>query len=55
MRRDAVEAAWHWIMPILARWETDTTTTLAMYEAGEWGPREAERLIESTGRTWRAL
>jgi glucose-6-phosphate 1-dehydrogenase len=55
MRRDAVEAAWHWIMPILRRWETETTTRPATYAAGEWGPVEAERLIESTGRRWRAL
>ena len=25
------------------------------YEAGEWGPPEADRLIEATGRQWRAL
>jgi glucose-6-phosphate 1-dehydrogenase len=55
MRRDAVEAAWQWIMPILGRWEADTAARPAAYGAGEWGPAEAERLIESTGRKWRAL
>jgi glucose-6-phosphate 1-dehydrogenase len=54
MRRDAVEAAWRWIMPILDRWET-VTSALAAYPAGEWGPPEADRLIEATGRRWRAL
>ena len=52
MRRDAVEAAWRWVMPILDRWEK-TPDPLPKYPAGEWGPAEADRLIESTGRQWR--
>jgi glucose-6-phosphate 1-dehydrogenase len=54
MRRDAVEAAWHWVMPILERWAAQTDA-LPTYPAGEWGPAEADRLIESTGRRWRPL
>jgi glucose-6-phosphate 1-dehydrogenase len=54
MRRDAVEAAWRWVMPILERW-SEQTDPLPVYPAGEWGPGEANRLIESTGRQWRAL
>jgi glucose-6-phosphate 1-dehydrogenase len=54
MRRDAVEAAWQWIMPILGRWESASIKPAA-YGAGEWGPAEAGRLIESAGRKWRAL
>jgi glucose-6-phosphate 1-dehydrogenase len=54
MRRDAVEAAWRWVMPILERW-TEQTGPLPTYPAGDWGPAEADRLIESTGRRWRAL
>src|SRR4029453_11483894 len=46
MRRDSVEAAWQWITPILRRWETETSTKPAVYAAGEWGPVEADRLIE---------
>jgi glucose-6-phosphate 1-dehydrogenase len=53
MRRDAVEAAWRFVMPILERWEADTTKPLPAYAAGEWGPPEARRLIESAGRQWR--
>jgi len=54
MRRDAVEAAWQWVMPILDYW-SKTTAPLPTYPAGEWGPPEANRLIESTGREWRPL
>jgi glucose-6-phosphate 1-dehydrogenase len=54
MRRDAVEAAWRWVMPILERWATDPSP-LPPYRAGEWGPPEADRLIEATGRKWRQL
>jgi glucose-6-phosphate 1-dehydrogenase len=54
MRRDQVETAWRWVMPILERWRTDDSP-LPTYPAGEWGPREAERLLERIGRRWRAL
>jgi glucose-6-phosphate 1-dehydrogenase len=53
MRRDAVEAAWRWVMPILDRW-AEARTPLATYPAGEWGPPEADRLVTSTGRRWLA-
>ncbi|HEV3140195.1 MAG TPA: glucose-6-phosphate dehydrogenase [Vicinamibacterales bacterium] len=55
MRRDAVEAAWRWVMPILERWSEPTSGRIPTYPAAEWGPPEADRLIESTGRRWRAL
>jgi len=54
MRRDAVEAAWQWVMPILERWEQQGADGLATYPAGEWGPAEGEQLIQSTGRRWLA-
>jgi glucose-6-phosphate 1-dehydrogenase len=55
MRRDAVEAAWQWVMPILSYWSKATGAPLPAYAAGEWGPPEADRLIEATGRQWRPL
>jgi len=55
MRRDAVETAWRFVMPILDRWAGETGTPLSTYAAGDWGPPEADRLIESTGRRWRPL
>ena len=53
MRRDAVEAAWQWVMPILDHW-AQSQDSLPTYPAGDWGPPEAERLIESTGHRWLA-
>jgi glucose-6-phosphate 1-dehydrogenase len=54
MRRDAVETAWRWVMPVLEHWAA-RTEALPTYPAGSWGPTEADRLIESTGRKWRPL
>ena len=54
MRRDAVETAWRWVMPILDRWAA-VRGSVPTYPAGEWGPPEAQRLIESAGRQWRAV
>ena len=54
MRRDAVEAAWQWVMPIVERWQERGDAGLATYPAGEWGPAEGEQLIQSTGRRWLA-
>ena len=53
MRRDAVETAWRWVRPILEAWSEQADAPLPTYAAGEWGPIEADRLIESTGRQWR--
>ena len=55
MRRDTVEAAWRWVMPILDRWAEQKDAPTPIYPAGEWGPTEADRLIEATGRRWRDL
>ena len=51
MRRDEVEAAWRWIDPILAAWETNPEAPKP-YTAGTWGPSAAVALIERDGRTW---
>jgi glucose-6-phosphate 1-dehydrogenase len=55
MRRDAVEASWAWITPILEGWQTYGTRWLPEYQAGTWGPVEADRLIQNDGRAWRTL
>ncbi|MFO0966355.1 MAG: glucose-6-phosphate dehydrogenase [Gemmataceae bacterium] len=55
MRRDQVEAAWKYLMPILDAWENARVRYLPEYRAGTWGPLEADRLIEADGRQWRVL
>ncbi len=55
MRRDAVEASWAWITPILEGWRAYGPTRPPEYAAGSWGPVEAERLIQNDGRAWRTL
>ncbi|OLC34682.1 MAG: glucose-6-phosphate dehydrogenase [Candidatus Rokubacteria bacterium 13_1_40CM_4_69_5] len=55
MRRDAVEAAWAWMMGVLDAWESSRTRYLPEYPTGDWSPVEADRLIEADGRKWRTL
>jgi glucose-6-phosphate 1-dehydrogenase len=55
MRKDQVDAAWRFVMPILDRWEQTQQRDLPEYQCGTWGPIEADRIIEPDGRTWRDL
>ena len=54
-RDDAVELAWELVMPLFERWKSDGEKNLAFYEAGSWGPAEADRLLEHDGRRWQRL
>jgi glucose-6-phosphate 1-dehydrogenase len=54
-RTDEVDSAWAFITPILDAWAADTTTPLATYAAGTWGPTEADALLEADGAAWRRL
>jgi glucose-6-phosphate 1-dehydrogenase len=51
-RRDEVETAWALMQPVLDGWDEGHSPT-AFYEAGTWGPRDANLLIERDGRQWR--
>ena len=53
-RRDEVEEAWKFIDAIRDAWAT-RPEKLAFYEAGSWGPVEADELIKRHGATWRRL
>jgi glucose-6-phosphate 1-dehydrogenase len=55
MRRDQVDVAWRFVMPILQRWEQLRVRDLPEYQCGTWGPVEADRIIEPDGRAWRNL
>jgi glucose-6-phosphate 1-dehydrogenase len=52
-RCDWVEHAWEILTPILEAWQHDGTIPVATYEAGTWGPREADELIARDGARWR--
>jgi glucose-6-phosphate 1-dehydrogenase len=54
-RRDGVDASWEAVMPILEAWEEQGLDEIGRYEAGTWGPDEADRLLERDGRRWRRL
>ena len=54
-RHDFVEAAWALITPIHERWDSERARRIPQYEAGEWGPDEADALICRDGRRWRTL
>lgn len=53
-RSDEVEEAWRVVSPILTAWDANADpATVAQYEAGTWGPTEAELLLNRDGRSWR--
>ena len=47
-RGDSVEQAWAFVDPILEAWKKNEAP-LATYEAGTWGPEEADRLWDDAG------
>lgn len=51
-RKDEVESAWSLVSSILRGWQR-AKGPLATYEAGSWGPEEAEMLIQRDGFKWR--
>ncbi|MFP4058304.1 MAG: glucose-6-phosphate dehydrogenase [Candidatus Brocadiia bacterium] len=51
-RSDEVEAAWHFVQPILEGCARRAVESLPAYPAGSWGPKEADALIENDGRRW---
>jgi glucose-6-phosphate 1-dehydrogenase len=46
-RKDAVEAAWSLVTPILRAWQNGPPPRFPNYAAGSSGPAEADRLLES--------
>ncbi|HEU4404758.1 MAG TPA: glucose-6-phosphate dehydrogenase [Polyangiaceae bacterium] len=51
-RADEVEAQWGFIDPILEAWR-EHDAPLRAYDAGSWGPREADELVGRDGAAWR--
>ena len=51
-RADEVEQQWRLVDEIVAAWQGDQSGP-ATYEAGTWGPEEADELLRRDGRSWR--
>jgi glucose-6-phosphate 1-dehydrogenase len=55
-RGDEVEAAWKVVTPALALWDQPSDPILIpQYQAGSWGPLEADMMLNRDGRQWRRL
>jgi glucose-6-phosphate 1-dehydrogenase len=54
-RADEVEEAWSIVDPIIASWAEAEAPEFPNYEAGTWGPPEADELLARDGRRWRRI
>ncbi|MSR24655.1 MAG: hypothetical protein EXR96_06145 [Nitrospiraceae bacterium] len=52
-RADNVEAGWGVVEPILEVWKGLPPKGVPLYQAGSWGPAEADDLLAREGRHWR--
>lgn len=50
-RRDELEAAWEYVMPILENWAASTQSPHG-YAAHSWGPQAAQDLLARDGNKW---
>ena len=53
-RHDFVEASWALITPVHEAGAA-AGANIPVYEAGEWGPAEADAMMAADGRRWRTL
>ncbi len=51
-RSDWVDVAWQILTPLLEAWGAGPAPKFPNYEAGTWGPAEADAFIERDGRRW---
>jgi glucose-6-phosphate 1-dehydrogenase len=51
-RQDMVEASWRVVQPVLDAW-SQRTFDFPNYEAGSWGPKEADEMLARNGHAWR--
>ena len=54
-RADEVEEAWSIVDPIVDAWATSPAPDFPNYDAGTWGPADADELIARDGRHWRRI
>ncbi|MFN2578540.1 MAG: glucose-6-phosphate dehydrogenase [Pyrinomonadaceae bacterium] len=51
-RADQVEAGWAVVAPVQEAWANGPPADFPNYEAGTWGPKEADELLARDGRNW---
>jgi glucose-6-phosphate 1-dehydrogenase len=54
-RADEVEEAWSIVDPLIDAWASSPEPALPNYDAGTWGPPEADELLARDGRRWRRI
>ena len=54
-RADEVEEAWSIVDPIIDSWASGPAPDFPNYDAGTWGPPDADELIARDGRHWRRI
>jgi glucose-6-phosphate 1-dehydrogenase len=54
-RADEVEEAWSIVDPLIEAWASAPEPSLPDYDAGTWGPPEADELLARDGRRWRRI
>jgi glucose-6-phosphate 1-dehydrogenase len=52
-RHDWVESAWALMDPIIQVWNLSKPKNFSNYDAGSWGPKEADEFMQRDGRRWR--
>ena len=54
-RADEVEHAWAIVDPIIASWADEEAPDFPNYDAGTWGPPDADKLLAREGKRWRRI
>jgi len=52
IRRDEVETSWRIVDSMINAWKNMPKSAVHPYQAGTWGPPEADALIQNDGREW---
>ena len=52
-RNDEVLEQWQFVSEIIKAWEEHPVKKLPQYPAGTWGPKEAQKFINTSGAKWR--
>ena len=52
-RNDEIEESWDLLAPIFEAWGSPDAPPVVHYEAGTWGPPEADALLKPLRHSWR--